>query len=85
MTNPGYFGAYQNLAMSHDDNGALTVRFHTGGCLPELTQTFVPSRSRQNSRGPDCPHRQDGLFRTGTRLCGVPRGGFGGSAVKIMS
>jgi len=42
MSNPSYFDAYENLAMSRDDNGVLTVRFHAGGCLPELTQTFGP-------------------------------------------
>jgi enoyl-CoA hydratase/carnithine racemase len=31
MSNPSYFGAYQNLAMSRDGNGVLTVRFHTDG------------------------------------------------------
>jgi enoyl-CoA hydratase/carnithine racemase len=29
MSNPSYFGAYQNLALSRDDNGVLTLRFHT--------------------------------------------------------
>jgi enoyl-CoA hydratase/carnithine racemase len=31
MSNPGYFDAYRNLAMSRDGNGVLTVRFHTDG------------------------------------------------------
>ncbi len=31
MSNPSYFGAYRNLAMSRDDNGVLTVRFQTDG------------------------------------------------------
>lgn len=31
MSNPRYFSAYQNLAMSRDGNGVLTVRFHTDG------------------------------------------------------
>jgi enoyl-CoA hydratase/carnithine racemase len=31
MSNPSYFGAYRNLAMSRDDNGVLTLRFHTDG------------------------------------------------------
>lgn len=31
MSNPNYFDAYENLAMSRDDNGVLSVRFHTGG------------------------------------------------------
>jgi enoyl-CoA hydratase/carnithine racemase len=31
MSNPSYSGAYKNLAMSRDDNGVLTVRFHTDG------------------------------------------------------
>lgn len=31
MSNPSYFDAYQNLAMSRDDDGVLTVRFHTSG------------------------------------------------------
>lgn len=26
-----YFDAYKNLAMTRDDNGVLTVRFHTDG------------------------------------------------------
>jgi enoyl-CoA hydratase/carnithine racemase len=29
MTNPGYFDRYDNLALSRDDNGVLTLRFHT--------------------------------------------------------
>jgi enoyl-CoA hydratase/carnithine racemase len=29
MTNPSYFDAYKNLAMSRDGNGVLTLRFHT--------------------------------------------------------
>lgn len=31
MVNPSYFDAYENLAMSRDDNGVLTLRFHTDG------------------------------------------------------
>jgi enoyl-CoA hydratase/carnithine racemase len=31
MNNPNYFDAYENLAMSRDNGGVLTVRFHTGG------------------------------------------------------
>lgn len=31
MSNPSYFGAYENLAMSRDDSGVLTARFHTDG------------------------------------------------------
>jgi enoyl-CoA hydratase/carnithine racemase len=31
MTNPSYFGRYENLAFSRDDNGVLTMRFHTNG------------------------------------------------------
>ena len=31
MSNPSYFDAYQNLAMSRDENGVLTLRFHTDG------------------------------------------------------
>lgn len=31
MNRPRYFDAYKNLAMSRDDNGVLTVRFHTDG------------------------------------------------------
>ena len=31
MDNPTYFDDYENLAMSRDDNGVLTVRFHTNG------------------------------------------------------
>jgi len=31
MTTPSYFDAYENLAMTRDGNGVLTVRFHTGG------------------------------------------------------
>jgi enoyl-CoA hydratase/carnithine racemase len=31
MSNPSYFDAYANIAMSRDDNGILTVRFHTDG------------------------------------------------------
>ncbi len=31
MSNPSYFDAYKNLAMTRDDNGVLTVRFHTDG------------------------------------------------------
>lgn len=31
MSNPTYFDAYENLAMSRDDNGVLAVRFHTNG------------------------------------------------------
>ena len=29
MSNPSYFDAYENLAMSRDGSGVLTVRFHT--------------------------------------------------------
>ena len=29
MTNPSYFDRYENLAFSRDDNGVLTMRFHT--------------------------------------------------------
>ena len=29
MTDPSYFDAYKNLAMSRDGNGVLTLRFHT--------------------------------------------------------
>ncbi len=31
MQTPRYFDAYENLAMSRDDNGVLLLRFHTGG------------------------------------------------------
>ncbi|MEY9895185.1 enoyl-CoA hydratase/carnithine racemase [Catenulispora sp. MAP12-49] len=31
MGNPSYFEAYKNLAMTRDENGVLTVRFHTDG------------------------------------------------------
>jgi enoyl-CoA hydratase/carnithine racemase len=31
MTNPSYFDHYENLAFSRDDNGVLTMRFHTNG------------------------------------------------------
>jgi enoyl-CoA hydratase/carnithine racemase len=31
MTNPSYFSRYENLAFSRDDNGVLTMRFHTNG------------------------------------------------------
>jgi enoyl-CoA hydratase/carnithine racemase len=31
MSSPSYFDAYQNLAMSRDGNGVLTLRFHTDG------------------------------------------------------
>jgi enoyl-CoA hydratase/carnithine racemase len=31
MTQPGYFTRYQNLALDRDDNGVLTLRFHTDG------------------------------------------------------
>ena len=31
MTTPSYFDTYENLAMTRDGNGVLTVRFHTGG------------------------------------------------------
>ena len=31
MTNPSYFDRYKNLAFSRDDNGVLTMRFHTDG------------------------------------------------------
>lgn len=31
MSNSAYFTSYENLAMSRDDNGVLTVRFHTNG------------------------------------------------------
>ena len=31
MTNPSYFDRYENLAFSRDDNGVLTMRFHTKG------------------------------------------------------
>jgi enoyl-CoA hydratase/carnithine racemase len=31
VTTPSYFDAYENLAMTRDGNGVLTVRFHTGG------------------------------------------------------
>jgi enoyl-CoA hydratase/carnithine racemase len=31
MSNPSYFDAYRNLAMSRGDNGVLTLRFHTDG------------------------------------------------------
>jgi enoyl-CoA hydratase/carnithine racemase len=31
MTTASYFDAYENLAMTRDGNGVLTVRFHTGG------------------------------------------------------
>ena len=31
MTTPSYFDAYENLAMTRDGNGVLTVRFHTDG------------------------------------------------------
>jgi enoyl-CoA hydratase/carnithine racemase len=31
MSDPDYFEAYQNLAMSRDENGVLTLRFHTDG------------------------------------------------------
>ncbi len=31
MTNPSYFDRYENLAFSRDDNGVLTMRFHTNG------------------------------------------------------
>ena len=29
MSNPGYFDAYKNLALSRNDNGVLILRFHT--------------------------------------------------------
>ena len=31
MSNPSYFDAYPNLAITRDGNGVLTVRFHTDG------------------------------------------------------
>lgn len=31
MTSPSYFDRYENLAFSRDDNGVLTMRFHTNG------------------------------------------------------
>ena len=31
MTKSSYFGRYENLAFSRDDNGVLTMRFHTNG------------------------------------------------------
>jgi enoyl-CoA hydratase/carnithine racemase len=31
MTNPSYADRYENLAFSRDDNGVLTMRFHTNG------------------------------------------------------
>lgn len=31
MSNPSYFDAYANLAITRDENGVLTVRFHTDG------------------------------------------------------
>lgn len=31
MSNPDYFGAYKNFAMSRDENGVLILRFHTDG------------------------------------------------------
>ena len=31
MTNPSYSDRYENLAFSRDDNGVLTMRFHTNG------------------------------------------------------
>jgi enoyl-CoA hydratase/carnithine racemase len=31
MSNPTYFEAYESLAMRRDDNGVLTMRFHTNG------------------------------------------------------
>lgn len=31
MTQPDYFTRYQNLAFERDDNGVLTLRFHTNG------------------------------------------------------
>lgn len=31
MTTPSYLDAYENLTMTRDGNGVLTLRFHTGG------------------------------------------------------
>lgn len=31
MSNPSYFEAFENLAMTRDENGVLTLRFHTDG------------------------------------------------------
>lgn len=31
MESPGYFNRYENLAFSRDENGVLTMRFHTNG------------------------------------------------------
>ena len=45
MSNPKYFGGYKNLAMSRDDNGVLTVRFHTDGgpiVFTEETHEHLP-------------------------------------------
>jgi enoyl-CoA hydratase/carnithine racemase len=45
MSNPSYFGAYQNLAMSRDEIGVLTVRFHTDGgpiVFTEQTHADLP-------------------------------------------
>ena len=39
MSNPSYFDAYENLAMSRDDDGVLTVRFHTAA-----GPSFSPAR-----------------------------------------
>jgi hypothetical protein len=46
MSNPSYFDAYKNLAMSRDDSGVLTVRFHAGGDPVVFTgRTHEPLRS----------------------------------------
>ena len=37
MTNPSYFDRYENLAFTRDDNGVLTMRFHTNGGPVVLT------------------------------------------------
>ena len=31
MADPAYFDSYENLAFTRDDDGVLTLRFHTGG------------------------------------------------------
>jgi hypothetical protein len=55
MDNPSYFHAYKNLAMSRDENGVLTVRFHTGGDPIVFTEQThedlrAPASARSSSR-----------------------------------
>ena len=71
MTNPSYFDRYENLAFSRDDNGVLTMRFHTNGgpiIFTGQTHEDLPLRPGGHRRRRGQP--SDDPYRHGRRVHG---------------